>query len=93
MDTRTGEIHDGNSKFLEGLEKELPEGGFEKFVKFFDAGDMTEKQKENKIVSKHDSRSKLGILRRKAINDIGRNSPCPCGSGKKFKKCCLGLGG
>ncbi len=21
---------------------------------------------------------------------FGRNSPCPCGSGKKFKKCCLG---
>ncbi|MGB9619884.1 MAG: SEC-C metal-binding domain-containing protein, partial [Armatimonadota bacterium] len=21
---------------------------------------------------------------------IGRNDPCPCGSGKKFKKCCLG---
>lgn len=19
----------------------------------------------------------------------GRNAPCPCGSGKKFKKCCL----
>jgi preprotein translocase subunit SecA len=19
---------------------------------------------------------------------VGRNSPCPCGSGKKFKKCC-----
>ncbi|NIH20336.1 hypothetical protein HBN02_18080 [Morganella morganii] len=19
----------------------------------------------------------------------GRNDPCPCGSGKKFKKCCL----
>jgi len=23
----------------------------------------------------------------KAIKDIGRNAPCPCGSGKKFKKC------
>jgi hypothetical protein len=26
---------------------------------------------------------------------VGRNDPCPCGSGKKFKKCCLaavGLG-
>lgn len=23
---------------------------------------------------------------------IGRNDPCPCGSGKKFKKCCLGKG-
>jgi hypothetical protein len=21
---------------------------------------------------------------------IGRNSPCPCGSGKKHKQCCLG---
>ena len=20
---------------------------------------------------------------------VGRNSPCPCGSGKKYKKCCL----
>jgi len=22
---------------------------------------------------------------------IGRNAPCPCGSGKKYKKCCLPL--
>jgi uncharacterized protein YecA (UPF0149 family) len=21
--------------------------------------------------------------------NIGRNDPCPCGSGKKYKKCCL----
>lgn len=21
---------------------------------------------------------------------IGRNEPCPCGSGKKYKQCCLG---
>jgi hypothetical protein len=21
--------------------------------------------------------------------EVGRNDPCPCGSGKKFKKCCL----
>jgi SEC-C motif len=24
------------------------------------------------------------------MKDVGRNDPCPCGSGKKFKKCCLG---
>ena len=24
---------------------------------------------------------------------VGRNDPCPCGSGKKFKKCCLAGGG
>jgi len=22
------------------------------------------------------------------MSKIGRNSPCPCGSGKKYKKCC-----
>ena len=21
--------------------------------------------------------------------NVGRNDPCPCGSGRKFKKCCL----
>lgn len=25
----------------------------------------------------------------KAVGRVGRNEPCPCGSGKKFKKCCL----
>jgi hypothetical protein len=25
--------------------------------------------------------------------DSGRNEPCPCGSGKKYKKCCLGRSG
>ena len=24
---------------------------------------------------------------------VGRNDPCPCGSGKKFKKCCAAKGG
>lgn len=24
------------------------------------------------------------------ISGVGRNDPCPCGSGKKYKKCCLG---
>ncbi|MCC5025393.1 MAG: SEC-C domain-containing protein [Candidatus Synoicihabitans palmerolidicus] len=22
------------------------------------------------------------------ITKVGRNDPCPCGSGKKYKKCC-----
>lgn len=23
------------------------------------------------------------------VTKVGRNDPCPCGSGKKYKKCCL----
>lgn len=37
---------------------------------------------------------KLAILRGHGDGGLssgtGRNDPCPCGSGKKFKKCCLG---
>jgi uncharacterized protein YecA (UPF0149 family) len=25
----------------------------------------------------------------RAERKIGRNEPCPCGSGKKYKKCCM----
>ncbi len=28
----------------------------------------------------------------KIMTRIPRNSPCPCGSGKKYKKCCLDKG-
>jgi len=35
------------------------------------------------------------VVRQTAIpaikhNPAGRNEPCPCGSGKKFKNCCRG---
>ena len=26
---------------------------------------------------------------RNAANKVGPNDPCPCGSGKKYKKCCM----
>jgi uncharacterized protein len=28
---------------------------------------------------------------RNPLRGVGRNDPCPCGSGKKFKKCCLAV--
>ena len=37
-------------------------------------------------------RAQAATLSRELIQgrpQFGRNSPCPCGSGKKFKKCCL----
>jgi len=30
-----------------------------------------------------------GSTMRRAVAKIGRNDPCPCGSGKKYKHCCL----
>ena len=34
-------------------------------------------------------RTSDGMPRREPLRKVGRNDPCPCGSGKKFKKCCL----
>jgi hypothetical protein len=34
---------------------------------------------------------KPGFTHNPLLNNIGRNDACPCGSGKKYKKCCLGL--
>jgi uncharacterized protein len=33
-----------------------------------------------------------GLDRQRAAAAAGRNAPCPCGSGKKYKKCCGAVG-
>jgi hypothetical protein len=41
-------------------------------------------------------RAQFSVLQARAINfhkNVGRNDPCPCGSGKKYKKCCLAVQG
>lgn len=35
------------------------------------------------------SREISALLRVKATKKVGRNDPCPCGSGLKYKRCCL----
>jgi len=30
----------------------------------------------------------LRVAEKKPVQPVGRNEPCPCGSGKKYKKCC-----
>ena len=33
-------------------------------------------------------REKWRLDKQAVSNKVGRNDPCPCGSGKKYKKCC-----
>jgi hypothetical protein len=39
--------------------------------------------------SKWNPPTSFGMPHREPLRNVGRNDPCPCGSGKKFKKCCL----
>ena len=41
---------------------------------------------EEKIKELYKEQKESGTVRRE--KKIGRNDPCPCGSGKKYKKCC-----
>jgi len=45
---------------------------------------------KGKVQSELQLLTSLGLPRRELLRSVGRNDPCPCGSGKKFKKCCLG---
>ena len=53
--------------------------------------DRLNEQKPQDGISREEKKDfKKNIVRKK--KKIGRNEPCPCGSGKKFKKCCIEKG-
>ena len=46
-------------------------------------------ERENRLVARQYAEQNDYEEENLSKNKIGRNDPCPCGSGKKFKKCCL----
>ena len=41
------------------------------------------------VPEKPESLLASGYTMRRAVRRVGRNDPCPCGSGKKYKRCCI----
>jgi len=58
------------------------------------AGAFRQDEEKLKETQKHmveagaEGKSDSSVLVKKDENKVGRNDPCPCGSGKKYKKCC-----
>lgn len=49
---------------------------------------LVEEKREHKLeLERLASQPKVPFVHDKP--QVGRNDPCPCGSGKKYKKCCL----
>ena len=46
------------------------------------------KQREAAAAAVGGDNTKKAPIVKKASEKVGRNDPCPCGSGKKYKKCC-----
>jgi len=63
-----------------------PEGYTEKLQEFFKGktpSEILQKMDQRLTVLKEEGHTLMQRIK------VGRNEPCPCGSGKKFKKCCL----
>jgi preprotein translocase subunit SecA len=52
-------------------------------------GDGVRQQQEAAIAGSQQSTEKKREPVRNIGKKVGRNDPCPCGSGKKFKACCM----
>jgi len=50
-----------------------------------------EKDEEIKGAARLQTPLAWGVPATNPWRDVGRNDPCPCGSGRKFKKCCLAV--
>lgn len=61
-------------------------------VLFDDDDDDFRDQKIQSIIESHFQTNSQPDYYVREQEKIGRNDPCPCGSGKKFKKCCIGKG-
>ncbi|MFQ5561394.1 MAG: SEC-C metal-binding domain-containing protein, partial [Nitrospinota bacterium] len=51
-------------------------------------GEQRAKKKQTAAVVEHRGEPEQKGPARKAAGKVGRNDPCSCGSGKKYKKCC-----
>ncbi len=61
-----------------------------------EAKELKVERKQNFVLSRGEAaqaggktESGKGVTLRRDGKKVGRNDPCPCGSGKKYKKCCL----
>ena len=62
-----------------------------------EARQMAKEKELNELAREYRKKKEEGTLRnsvnivlfKRRTPKVGRNEPCPCGSGKKYKKCCL----
>ena len=52
-------------------------------------GPVNRRMRRAQMVDRRAPRTGPIVTRRRSVAKIGRNDPCPCGSGKKYKKCCM----
>jgi hypothetical protein len=89
-DLRKALEHPDASPWLRDKEYSLFGDAVEEFSTWYSFS--REREEDFERVAAGAGRPRWDAIQTQAINpfrNVGRNDPCPCGSGKKFKKCCL----
>ena len=69
--------------------KSIPEYKVEDKKANMNLSEMLEKPNLRPLPDKPFEFGRSNVIDRKIKQKTGRNDPCPCGSGKKYKKCCM----
>ena len=70
-------------KMLENIDKDITT-----FLLKAEVKQNTERKEVTKNKLTNDNDTTIKNVPKKADKKVGRNDPCPCGSGKKYKQCC-----
>ncbi len=81
-------LEDGEEKCLERLKSDFERCSLDDIHDSMSRWACFKQAKKDPIPIEAPLPPKLPALKGKT-KKIGRNAPCPCGSGKKYKKCCL----
>jgi len=81
-------IHDREVPELPKIRHQRKENQERRQRRWQELNKLADKANKKGLPSYYTGKAPVTVLPRSA-EKIGRNQPCPCGSGKKYKKCCL----
>ena len=80
-------FHETQDSINEQILRLIPNISEGAFVRDASQGKMQEIHNQAKSIVQNNQSNTLSVPIAKSMK-VGRNDPCPCGSGKKYKKCC-----
>jgi SEC-C motif domain protein len=96
-ETRPEDIHaeDDRIQWLKLQVEECEQGGLEDktgivtfTASFLSSGHLCKLHEKSNFIKEKDTWYYLDGKSESDTSKVGRNAPCPCGSGKKYKRCC-----
>jgi preprotein translocase subunit SecA len=73
---------------FESMLENMPQEQIHQLFGQFDESEFSGEQPDTMPAEDYEAPEAIPVTFRREAPKVGRNDPCPCGSGKKYKKCC-----